>query len=324
MVRLVVDLVAFGIILDDLVFPDGHTSIGVLGGGGPQTAFGMHLPALAGWTERSQVGLIAGVGHDLPPSAYAWFESASIDLTGVRETELPTPRAWQLLEADGHRTQVWRVDGRAVGAQLERTLDHVPPAYLEAKGFHLGIHPEEPDLEFIRQLRHLGLESGGRPGGEPLISLEPFKPADRPLTEAELRQLCNAADIFSPNLAEARSLVGEAAPDELAQRLADAGTRLVTLRMGADGSLVYAKEKNVLIHVPAVPTTVVDPTGAGNAYSGGFLAGYLQTGNLVTAARYATVAASFLVEQIGLPPITDHLRAEANRRSRMLEPTKSQ
>lgn len=314
-----VDLVAFGIILDDLVFPDGHTSIGVLGGGGPQTAFGMRLPALAGWTERSQAGLVAGVGHDLPPSAYAWFESAGIDLTGVRETELPTPRAWQLLEADGRRTQVWRVNGHAVGAQLERTLDHVPPAYREAKGFHLGIHPQEPDLDFIRQLRHLGLESG-----EPLISLEPFKPADRPLTDAELRQLCNAADIFSPNLAEARSLVGEAAPDELAHRLADAGTRLVTLRMGADGSLVYAKGKSALIHMPAVPTTVLDPTGAGNAYSGGFLAGYLQTGDLMTAARYATVAASFLVEQIGLPPITDHLRAEANRRSQMLEQTESQ
>src|SRR5512137_575676 len=111
-------LVAFGIILDDLVFPDGRTAMGTLGGGGPQTAFGMRLPALAGWMEESEVGLIAGVGHDLPPSARKWLESADIDQTGVRETELPTPRAWQLLEAGGHRTQVWRVNGRVIGAQL--------------------------------------------------------------------------------------------------------------------------------------------------------------------------------------------------------------
>ena len=315
-------LVSFGIILDDLVFSDGRTAMGILGGGGPQTAFGMCLPALAGWTQKSRVGLIAGVGHDLPPSAYAWFESAGIDLTGVRETDLPTPRAWQLLEADGRRTQVWRVEGRVIGAQLGRSFEHIPESFCQAHGFHLGIHPQEPDLEFIHQLRDLQRPTSDvRP---PIISLEPFKPADHPPTDTALRQLCSAADIFSPNLAEARSLVGAATPDELVRRLADAGAHIVTLRMGAEGSLVYAKEKDRLIHVPAVPATVIDPTGAGNAYSGGFLAGYLQTGDLMTSARYATVAASFLVEQIGLPPITDHLRAEANRRSQMLEQAESQ
>ena len=309
-------LVSFGIILDDLVFPDGHTAMGILGGGGPQTAFGMCLPALAGWTQKSRVGLVAGVGRDLPPSAYAWFESAGIDLTGVRKTDLPTPRAWQLLETDGRRTQVWRAEGRVIGAQLGRSFEHIPASYRLAHGFHLGIHPEEPDLDFIHQLRDLPRPTSDvRP---PTISLEPFKPADRPPTDTALRQLCSAADIFSPNLAEARSLVDAAAPDELARRLADAGARIVTLRMGAEGSLVYAKERDRLIHVPAVLTTVIDPTGAGNAFSGGFLAGYLQTGDLVTAARYASVAASFLVEQIGLPPITDHLRAEANRRLQMV------
>jgi sugar/nucleoside kinase (ribokinase family) len=73
-----------------------------------------------------------------------------------------------------------------------------------------------------------------------------------------------------------------------------------------------------------VPATVVDPTGAGNAYSGGFLAGYIQTGDLMTAARYASVAASFLVEQVGLPPINDRLRDEANRRLQIMPRTRDE
>jgi cytidine kinase len=36
-------LITFSIIIDDIVFPDGSTRMGVLGGGGPQTAFGMRL-----------------------------------------------------------------------------------------------------------------------------------------------------------------------------------------------------------------------------------------------------------------------------------------
>ncbi len=313
-----VDLVAFGIIIDDLVFPDGHTAMGVLGGGGPQAAFGMRLPALAGWSDRAtSVGLVAGVGRDLPDSASEWLESAGIDRTGVHLTDLPTPRAWQVLEADGRRTQIWRTKERVVGARLGRTLDHVPSRYHTAQGFHMGIHPQEPDLDFIRQLR--ALAPSNRPMSDlrpSTISLELFKPADRPLTDAALRRLCSAADIFSPNLIEARSLVGNGSPDELARRLTDAGARITTLRMGADGSLVYDGIR--LQRVPSVQTTVVDTTGAGNAYCGGFLAGYVQTGDVLTAARYGTVGASFLVEQVGLPPINDRLGRRANQRLQSL------
>ena len=35
--------ITYSIIIDDLVFPDGQTAMGVLGGSGPQTAFGMKL-----------------------------------------------------------------------------------------------------------------------------------------------------------------------------------------------------------------------------------------------------------------------------------------
>ena len=312
-----IDLIAFGIIIDDLVFPDGHTVTGALGGGGPQTAFGMRLPALAGWTETSgDVGLVAGIGHDLPNSARAWLAAAGIDLTGVRETELPTPRAWQKLERDGHRTQVWRVDGRVIGAQLGRTLDRIPGSYRRAKGFHLGIHPDEPDLDFIRQLRSLA--GIGIPAYHPVVSLEPFKPADRPPSDAALREMCSAADIFSPNVAEAQSLVGNGSPDEMVRRLTDAGASIVALRMGPEGSLVYIGS-HLAVHVPAIATNVIDPTGAGNAYCGGFLAGYAQTGDMLTAGRYGAVAASFLVEQVGLPEINERLRTQARLRLHLLQ-----
>jgi sugar/nucleoside kinase (ribokinase family) len=69
-----------------------------------------------------------------------------------------------------------------------------------------------------------------------------------------------------------------------------------------------------LHHIAAVPVPVVDPVGAGNAYCGGFLVGWLETGNLRLAGRYASVAASFLVEQYGLPRPRPDIRAEAAER----------
>jgi sugar/nucleoside kinase (ribokinase family) len=226
-----------------------------------------------------------------------------------------------MLESDGRRTQVWQVQDNVIGAQLGRTLDRVPASYRQAKGFHLGIHPDELDLDFIDQLRSMA--GIGIPAYRPVISLEPWKPADRALSDAALHQLCTAADIFSPNVAEAQSLVGNGAPDELVRRLADAGASIVTLRMGPEGSLVYARlgASHLEVHVPAIPTIVIDPTGAGNAYCGGFLAGYVQTGDVLTAARYGAVAASFLVEQVGLPEINERLRTQAELRLHLLQQT---
>lgn len=293
-----INLVTFSLIIDDIVFPDGRTAMGLLGGGGPQTAFGMRL-----WVEG--VGLAGGVGRDLPPEAENWLQKMNIDTRGLRRsTAWPTPRAWQVLEDDGRRTQVWRIPGPAIGQQLGRSPDKLPPDYHQARGFHLGVHPEEPDLDFIKALRDKGA----------VVSIEPFRAAQRPLTGDEVRALVSAGQIFSPNVAEAESLVGPAEPDELIRRLVQAGAQIVALRQGAGGAIVHHAASGETWPIPAVKATVVDPTGAGNAFCGGFLAGWLQSGNLRRAGQCGAVAASFLVEQVGLPPPKPEIFTEARRR----------
>jgi sugar/nucleoside kinase (ribokinase family) len=277
--------------------------MGVLGGGGPQAAFGMKL-----WTEK--VGLVSGIGRDLPAKALAWLEASGIDRAGLRYADQwPTLRAWQILETDGRRTQVWRIPGPAIGAQLRRSLEELPSSYRGARGFHLGIHPEAPDLAFIQALRNLGA----------VVSLEPFRPAAHPLDPDEVRELASAGQIFSPNLEEAESLVGPGQPLELIHRLAEAGAQIVALRQGAAGSTVHHASSGQIWHIPALATRVVDPTGAGNAFCGGFLVGWVQRGEVRLAGLYGAVAASFLVNQVGLPEARQDRAEAATQRLEQLE-----
>lgn len=46
---------------------------------------------------------------------------------------------------------------------------------------------------------------------------------------------------------------------------------------------------------------IVDTTGAGNAFLGAYAVGFLQTGDVVKAACYGSVGASFALEQVGIP-----------------------
>lgn len=282
------DYVTYSIIIDDIVFPDGQTAMGVLGGGGPQTAFGMKL-----WAER--VGLLGGIGHDFPVDARQWLQDTGIDLSAIRTLpQYESLRAWQVFEFDGRRTQVWRTQGQALPDQLALRYEHFPEEYRNARAFHFGIHPDNPNLTVIHALRDAGV----------VVSVEPFRDAGRELTPEHVQMLVSAGHIFSPNLVEAESMVGTADPHEQIRRLVTAGAQVVALRMGEDGSIVHRADTGETWQIPIVETNVVDPTGAGNAYCGGFVVGWCETGDLQMAGIYGAVAASFMIEQIGLPAAT--------------------
>ena len=105
---------------------------------------------------------------------------------------------------------------------------------------------------------------------------------------------CRAQAVASPHPSRV--------PDvQLVGRLHDLGAQLVSLRCGTDGALVSQRDGGAWA-VPAVPETkVVDPTGCGNAFCGGFLAA-LQAGEpLEAAAQWGCVAASFLANCQAVP-----------------------
>ena len=299
------DFVTFGIILDDIVRADGFSASGLLGGGGPQTAFGMRL-----WATQWEVGLVARVGADLPAQAWEWLQASEIDAQGVQATAWPTLRAAQRLDAAGRRSQTWLVPDDVVQAQLKRSVADIPAGYRSARGWHVGVHPEAPDLDFLAALRGLG----GR------VSVETFRLAERRLAPEALMALVSAADVFSPNRLSAQSLVGPGEPESLALRLIEAGAKVVALRMGALGSLVVEARSLQAVRVPALAVEVVDAVGAGNAYCGAFLTGWTDTGDIVEAGLRGAAAASFVVEQFGTPEATAQVRRAARERLEQLRP----
>ncbi len=283
-----VKYVSLGIILDDIVFPDGQTQMGVLGGGGPQTVWGMALAAETG----QDVGLIAGVGHDFDFACLAPLEAMQIDLSGVYATSLPTPRAWQLLEEDGRRQHVWRVDQATSDRQTHPDHAKIIACYPHLEVIHWGIHPEAPHLAPCTPLHAGGI----------LISIEPFKGLDTPLSEAELAQLLGSCDIYSPTWAEAVSIFGTSDRPTMLRKAAAAGGKLLPLRLGERGAEIWNLETGCGVSVPAVPVDkIVDPVGAGDAFCGAFAVSWHVTGDLTAAAISASVAASYMLEQIGLP-----------------------
>lgn len=74
---------------------------------------------------------------------------------------------------------------------------------------------------------------------------------------------------------------------------------MVIVTYGERGSEIYTRQGEI-VQVPAAkPAAVVDPTGAGDAYRGGFIAGLLQGLPLDVCGRMGSVASAYAIEQLG-------------------------
>jgi sugar/nucleoside kinase (ribokinase family) len=196
-----------------------------------------------------------------------------------------------VFEWDGRRTEIPRVD------EFEPFLyqpppDQVPAAYRRAKGVHV-----------LREAESL---PGWRTVFPDAVLLwEPPQEHMIPEMADDFRAAISQVDIVSPNWLEAQHVYGFGDPAKLIRAMLDDGAGILALRMGEQGSIVGQRGETSCLTVPPIPVPeIVDQTGAGNTYCGGFLVGWVETGDLLKAACYGVVAASFSLEVIGVadPP----------------------
>lgn len=266
--------------IDDIVsWPSGRTWMGQPGGNVLFSALGARI-----WLE--EVGLLARLGNDYPHQMLPEIEARGIHL-GLFEVNVPTLHDWALYEADGSRQFVNHLNS---GNNEETTInaDEIASEYLSGKAYHIAPVPTHQQAGLVTKLKRSGR----------LISLDPHENWIVDHEEILFAALKNV-DIFLPSEVEAKRLYGANEPGAAARSLANAGPQVIVIKLGADGSLVYDVRLDQLTHVPIYPAQVFDTTGAGDAYCGGFLAGYLLTKDPVTAAQYGTVSASYVIEAIG-------------------------
>lgn len=280
--------------IDDLVMPDGTTSMGQCGGNAVYAALGAAI-----W--QPHVGLATRIGPDFPRAHIEHLERAGLEL-GLVAVTAPSIHNWALYESgDVRRLVTWVGSGSHADQSIRG--DELPVGVNRADACHVAPMPPPIQTELVRHLRAVGVR---------LISLDPH---DEYIAghEEELLAILPFVDLFLPSRSEARLLYGRDAPEEAARAFAAAGPRAVAIKLGPEGSIVCAAD-GIDRHVPAVPADVVDPTGAGDAYCGGFLAAFGRWPDAVSAACHGAVSASFAVERRGAVALTGVDSAEAGHR----------
>ena len=234
----------------------------------------------------SQVSLVAVIGDDFMPEHVELLESHSVDVSGLERRDGKTFR-WSGVYSTEDLNQRETLD-----TQLNVFAEFSPELTEEQRATeYLFLANIEPRLQ-TQVLEQMS----PRPKLVALDSMNFWIDGSR----SDLDVIVAAVDLIFMDEGEARAFAGEENLAQAANRIHAVGPKIVVIKRGEHGVLV--SNSGDLFALPAfILDRVVDPTGAGDSFAGGFMGMLATTGDLSTrgirrAAVLGSVIGSFAVQ----------------------------
>ncbi|KAH9826078.1 pfkB family carbohydrate kinase [Teratosphaeria destructans] len=318
-----IDFVTLGMFIIDDIYPpptaaDQTPKTDIIGGAGTYSAIGARLFSPPPHQSKS-IGWIVDKGTDFPPDLLDLIASWQTGAL-IRPRDALTTRGWNGYGENEHRAFKYLTEKKRL------TADDLTPELLASRSFHLICSPLRC-VQMVERIHVRRQEAFGGGLGDPVIIWEPVPDLCTPGELPNTFQALKHVDVVSPNHEELGSLFGykhgsgvdrEAVEEQAAELCqafpAERTSGVVVVRCGAVGCYVLPKPSYGAADKPAgtwLPayhrnaSRVIDPTGGGNGFLGGLAVGLVRhNGDVVEAARWGSIAASFCIEQVGVPEIT--------------------
>ena len=244
-----------------------------------------------------ETGFIGVVGADaFGENVTSRLVADGVDTMHIRtEHGYTTGVAFVAYRDDGGRDFVFHLRQSAAALLSPQDVD---PTYVAGAQF---IHVTGSALsvsESARQACYKAIRLCKASGGK--VS---FDPNIRPelLGIDQVREICQPVleqcDLLLPSGEEATMLTGDADIETACRNLVAQGIPIVALKRGKAGSTVFTPEGT--LDAAPIEVNEIDPTGAGDCYGAGFVAGLLEGWDLAKTARFANVVGALAVTQRG-------------------------
>jgi sugar/nucleoside kinase (ribokinase family) len=286
-------LVVGSVALDSIETPFGSVTDTL---GGSATFFSAAASLYCG------VQLVGVVGSDFPMGDLAFLESRGVDLTGLEQSEGESFR-WAGVYSYDLNSRETLETRLGVFAEFQ---PKIPDAFRDAKWIFLGNIDPVLQLDVLEQVRS--------PRFVACDTMNFWIEGKR----VELLRLLERIDLLMVNDSEARELSGDYNLLRAARWIQARGPRMVVVKKGEHGAILFTKD--FVFFAPGYPLEeVFDPTGAGDAFAGGFI-GYLARAgtsdavHLRRAMIYGSAMGSFAVEKFGVDRLVDLSAREVHDR----------
>ncbi|MEM1536325.1 MAG: PfkB family carbohydrate kinase [Candidatus Bathyarchaeia archaeon] len=295
------DIVVVGhLCIDSINLPNRQITYMILGGSAAYASLSAkHLGA--------NVSIISKVGGDFPKAYLWWLNQEGIDTANVHRVEQEKTTRFELKYSNDLSTRTLRLIYKAPPINIEDI-----PNFLEAKAIHLAPIANEIQYDVAEKLKRsadlMALDPQGLVrafNGEGFVHHETLKE----------KRILELIDIYKSSEEEIEAVTGIADLRAAIRAVHDFGVEIVIVTLGMKGAVLSID--GTVYEVPVyTPNKIVDPTGAGDAFMGGFLAEYFHNKEVLWCACIGSAAASTVVEGIG--PTLVGSESEIRRRAEAL------
>ncbi|MSP00490.1 MAG: sugar kinase [Acetobacteraceae bacterium] len=280
-----------------------------LEGHGGDTSNAAVAAARHGAPDGIKVGMIAGLGRDMPGDSFMalWTREGIDTSTVIRADRYLTEVYFVTHDREGHHFLHHRANSAAAMFGPEdvpvEAIGHARMLYLSGISQGISTIACDATLAAIDAARRQGVKVAYDTNYRPRL----WPPAR---AAAVMRAAMEAVDYALPGIEDVQTLTGMTDPDAMLDYYLKLGPAVVVLKMGEAGA--YLATAGARVKIPPYPVQAVDPTGAGDTFRGSFLARILAGDDPGTAARYAAVAAALKCAGYGAVapiPSPDQVRA---------------
>ena len=269
--------------IDSILLPSRATPVVVLGGS-------VTYVSLVARRLETSVSVISKVGEDFPEAYMGWLQEEGVDLSRVIKIKNEHTTRFELEYSEDLANRTLKLRSKAPPITL---ID--APIFLSTKAVHIAPIGDEISFDVVDRLK----------SGAEVLSIDPqglLRSFDEngtvAYTAAIDKRMLGLADIYKSSADEISLVTGKSDLHSAIKAVHELGVEIVIVTRGAKGAALSVEK--TLYDVPVfTPDVVVDPTGAGDVFIGGFLAEYIHQKDPLWCACVGSAAASVIVQGIG-------------------------
>ena len=136
-------------------------------------------------------------------------------------------------------------------------------------------------------------------------------------TPEELKKIISKTNILLINESELHLLTKEQNVDKSIKEVLSMGPEKVIVKFGSKGAKCFSENENIAVGVYPVKK-VIDPTGAGDVFGGGFISGLVDGLSIKEAMLRGSALASFCIEDFGVKKLLNVSANEVDNRIQLI------
>jgi fructokinase len=277
------DIITVGRIVSEKIYRNNEI-IGPVLGGPPAYS------VVTASKQNKRTGIVSKIGNDFPKNLLNIFKINNIDTNGINTNDISTFTKL-IYNKDGNKEIIFPSLSSSI------SIKNVPSEYKDCKMVYVCTMEDDVKIKDLEMISKIGTYSAidlGGYGGVHMSMKRSNKINDIKNYALEASQYFNFVKASDEDCLK---IFGKKDEKYYGKKLISKKTIASIITLGPKGCLITTKKEQ--FYYPSISKNIIDITGSGDSFMGGFLSEYLNTKELYESAKYGSAVASILISKTG-------------------------